>query len=253
MHFSLNINVLTLEMTSSQKGNVLFLILIAVALFAALAYAVTASSRGEKTSTTTEIGDVTAGRILNFATALQAGVLRLSTIKGVPPAELKYNNDVSTSIDGSTYFMGAMGTPSDPSLYVFHPQGGGVVAQKFEDAVTPCIGCGTAQLKGGHFNIVWINLPGSGTELGDVVMLITDLRDDACQAINRKLGFDFIPNVVLGAGNVIAAATTPPSGMPATTGVTTADFDAINGKQMYCVKKANSPIRNHFFTVLKAY
>ncbi len=240
-------------MTSSQKGNVLFLILIAVALFAALAYAVTSSSRGGKTSTATEIGDVTAGRALNFATALQTGVLRVSTIKGVPPGQLAYNNDVTTNMDGSAYPLGTLGTPSDPSLYVFHPQGGGVIAQKFEDAVTPCVGCGTGQIKGGHFNIVWINLPGVGTELGDVAMVVADLRDDACQAINRKIGFDFIPNVVLGAGNPISAWTTPPSGLAATTGVTTADFDAINGKQMYCVKKTNSPVRNQFFTILKAY
>lgn len=235
-----------------QSGNVLFLILIAVALFAALAYAITSSSRGGRTSTTTEVGDVTAGRILNFTTAVQAAVLRISTIKGVPPAELKYNNDVTMSYDGTIY-MGALGTPSDPSLYVFHPQGGGVPAQKFEDAVTPCIGCGTAQVKGGHFTINWVNMPGMGTEAADIVMIILDLRDDACQAINRRQGFDYIPNVNLGGGNVITASTTPPMGYPTITGNTSADQTAVEGKMIYCAKKTNAPVRNHYMAVIKAY
>lgn len=238
----------------SQNGNVLFLILIAVALFAALSYAVTSSNRGGKTSMTSENGDLGASRILNFTTAVQGAVLRLSTIKGVTVPELKYNNDVTTTFDGSTYPMGAMGTPADPSLYVFHPLGGNIPAQKFEDVVTPCVGCGTAQVKSGHFGIYWILAPGVGTDdTGDVVMQILDLRDDACLAINRKQGIDFIPNLTYGGGGWIQSYTTPQPSLIPTTGVTTADFDAVNGKLSYCFKKNNTPVRNIYLSVLKAY
>lgn len=238
---------------SRQSGNVLFLILIAVALFAALAYAITSSNRGGKTGTASETGELGAGRILNFTTAVQAAVLRLSTIKGVPVPELKYNNDVSTAFDNVTYLLGTMGTPSDPSLYVFHPQGGGVPAQKFEDLVTPCSGCGTGALKSGHFGIHWLLMPGNGTSEPDAAFLIADLRDDACLAINKKLGIDFIPNITFGGGPWIYSSATPPAGLTPSTGSTTADFNAIDGKSAYCFKKINSPVRNVFLSVLKAY
>ena len=240
-------------MEKTQSGNVLFLILIAVALFAALSYAITSSNRGGKTNMSSETGEIVAGRILNFTTAVQGAVLRLSTMKGVTVPELQFNNDVSTSFDGTIYFLGAMGTPSDPSLYVFHPQGGNIPAQKFEDAVTPCIGCGNAQLKSGHFGMFWIMAPGVCTDTGDVVLQIADLRDDACLAINKKLGINFIPNLVFGGGGWLKDYVTPQPSLIPTTGVTTADYNAVDGKLTYCFKKTNSPVRNIFISVLKAY
>lgn len=240
-------------MKKTQSGNVLFLILIAVALFAALSYAVTSSNRSGKTNLTSEAGEIGAGRVLNYATAVQGAVLRLSTIKGVTVPELKFNNDVTTSFDGSTYLQGAMGTPSDPSLYVFHPQGGGVPAQKFEDLVTACSGCGTGTVKSGHAAVFWIKAPGVGTDTGDVVLQVMDLRDDACLAINKKLGINFIPNVTYGGGGYVQDYVTPQPALLSTTGVTTADYDAIDGKLSYCIKKTNSPVRNIFISVLKVY
>lgn len=241
-------------MNRNQQGNVLFLILIAVALFAALSYAVTSSNRSGKTNMTSESGEIVAGRILNFTTAVQGAVLRLSTVKGLPAQELKYNNDVSMLMDNTTYTMGAMGTPSDPSIYVFHPQGGNIPAQKFEDAITACSGCSTANPKSGHFAIYWTPAPGVGiTGTSDVILMIQDLRDDACLAINKKVGISFIPNIVFGGGMIVHDTATPPTTQSATSGVTTADLNAIDGKLNYCFKKTNGAVRNQFISVLKAY
>lgn len=242
-------------MKKNQSGNVLFLILIAVALFAALSYAVTSSNRSGKTSITSESGELAASRILNFTTAVQGAVLRLSTVKGVTPPELKYNNDVSTSYDGSTYVHGAMGTPSDPSLYVFHPLGGNIPAQKFEDAVTPCSGCGGTPVKGGHFAISWMRMVEAGTnDLAELAVMIGDLREDACLAINKKLGIDFIPNVNWnGGGGYVQDSVTSPSWLPIMTGNTAADTTAITGKPTICLKKTNPPIRYMYLSIIKAY
>ncbi|GBH32909.1 hypothetical protein, partial [Sphingobium xenophagum] len=68
--------------TRSQRGNVLFLILLGVALFAALNYAVTSSMRGEGKSGSSESYELAVTQILQWATTLQHTVAR-----DLPPAE----------------------------------------------------------------------------------------------------------------------------------------------------------------------
>lgn len=242
--------MLTWDMKSPQNGNVLFLILIAVALFAALSYAVSSSSRSGNGTVSKEKAEAQAGRVLNFATAVQSAALRLSIGKGVTVQELKFNNDSVKRLDDNLAH-GSLGSPADPSLYIFHPQGGGISPQLFEDLTRECIGCGSTQIKSGHFNFVWLNLPDTGTEQSDAVLLVIDINDDVCLAINKRIGIDFIPNVTF-AGDILSSHLTPPS-LTQVAGSTTADQEAIRGKLTYCSRKTNSPIRNNFITVLKAY
>ena len=62
---------------NSSRGNVLFLILIAVALFAALSYAVTSSSRGGGSNASSEKGVIGAGEIMDLFASYDAAVMRL--------------------------------------------------------------------------------------------------------------------------------------------------------------------------------
>lgn len=78
---------------NNQRGNVLFLILIAVALFAALSYAVTQSSRsGGDSSRETNI--LNAAQLTQYPTSVRTAVLRL-VIDGFQDTGLLFNNPAS--------------------------------------------------------------------------------------------------------------------------------------------------------------
>ena len=111
-----------MDSSHSQSGNVLFLILIAVGLFAALSYAITKSSGGGKTSTTTEKAQLSQGVIDSYTAAVNGGVMRLQ-MRGC------------TTID---YKTPTQWGAEDHKCQVFHPQGGGVIWQDI--ALPPCSG-----------------------------------------------------------------------------------------------------------------
>lgn len=66
----------------SQRGNILFLILLAVILFAALSYAVTSSMRGGGNNAAKESAQTEASHILNYFTQIDTAVQRMMMTGG---------------------------------------------------------------------------------------------------------------------------------------------------------------------------
>lgn len=64
-------------MRRSERGNILFMILIAVALFAALSYAVTSSSRGGSKGIGEERARLLASRIVQYGTSIEQAVINV--------------------------------------------------------------------------------------------------------------------------------------------------------------------------------
>lgn len=91
-----------------QSGNVLFLILIAVVLFAALSYAVTKSSSGGGGNISREQAKLDQAELENYLLAVHTGVQRLTIVRGcesvdfTPPADW---------------------VAGDKSCHLFHPDG----------------------------------------------------------------------------------------------------------------------------------
>ncbi len=235
-------------MKSRQSGNVLFLILIAVALFAALSYAVTLSSRGGGNNTAKESASTGAARVFNFETALRAAITRLMTIHGIDIFSLSFNNDIYKSINGTLIFS-AMGTPVNPSFYVFHPQGGSVSPQIFPDISIPCPTCAAGLMAPGHLNIQFINVPDVGTATADLSAGIFNLNKDVCLALNEKNGISFIPVANVTFAN-FEGTTSIPAVAPAS-GVTSADLDAIKGKTSFCFLENTSTNRYIYRMILQ--
>ena len=78
----------------NEKGNVLFLILIAVVLFAALSYAVSQSNQtsGDISS---EEAELAAAEIINYFAAIQGEAQRLNLVHGVPYYNINLGNNNS--------------------------------------------------------------------------------------------------------------------------------------------------------------
>lgn len=111
-----------------HNGNALFLILIAVALFAALSYAITQSGRGSG-STTRETDALTAARIAQYGAAVQSAITRLKLTGGCSDTQISFES----SQTGTQYQNTS--APSDNSCHVFSAAGGGVTFMPMDTSV----------------------------------------------------------------------------------------------------------------------
>lgn len=102
-----------------QDGNALFLILIAVALFAALSYAITSSGRGGG-NIDRETNKIAAAQILDSANALQRAVQKLQILNGCSDTQLSFEND---TVAGYTNTGDPRG---DETCHIFKSDGAGL-------------------------------------------------------------------------------------------------------------------------------
>ena len=157
-----------------EKGNVLFLILIAVALFAALSYAVTQSTRSGGGSTEKEKAILSSASMTQGPTAMRTALIRM-VLGGVDVADLQFNTPAN--------FAAA----SDNSLLVFHPAGGGAVYQLAASDLM------SGQSQGvwfynANFDIPEIGTDGSGGN--DIIAFLPNITQAVCRQINEEFSID---------------------------------------------------------------
>ncbi len=187
-----------------QRGNILFLILLAVVLFAALTYAITGSQRGGVKDISDEKADLLASQIIQQATNIQQAVLRLKTTGGCTDAQISFQPTASTPRSYAN-----ANAPADKHCHIFDPAGAGVPfqeppAEAFDPALSGQTYYSGATNFFGHFLISKnIYIPRLGTDGGptgtDLVILYPYLRSAVCTKINQKLGTP--SNIVWNTGN----------------------------------------------------
>lgn len=171
-------------MNSPQKGNALFLILIAVALFAAVTYAITQTGRGGSSSAGKEQASIDGTRIIDYAGELQAAVTRL-TINGCKESQLNFK---SSQFNLGNY-DNTVTTLTDGSCDIFNPAGGGVSFQKPPASVqalgiSDYIITGSIAISGLGTGTTGPTVQASETEL----MFISLVPKDVCVSMNNHLG-----------------------------------------------------------------
>lgn len=192
-------------MRKNQSGNALFLILIAVALFAALSYAVTQSGRGGG-NIDRENTEIAASQITQYAELISQSVLRLRLINGCTESELNFNfdsdGDGNVNNDAGDSYNNP-NSPTDLSCHVFHPNGGGVPFQDLSQ-FSPTTG------PQGILIVGTTSVEDIGTPAPEL-MLVSVITPELCDVINRNLGIDpdnVDDNIASGSGTLFTGTFT---------------------------------------------
>lgn len=157
-----------------EKGNVLFLILIAVALFAALSYAVTQSTRSGSGTADKEKSLLSSSAMTQHPTAMRTSLIRM-VLAGVDVTDIVF--------DSPSNFGGV----SDLTEAVFHPTGGGAVFQ----AAPADVMSGTSQgtwFYNGNWDIPFIGIDGAGGN--DVIAFLPGITETVCRSINEEFAIN---------------------------------------------------------------
>lgn len=160
-----------------ENGNVLFLILIAVALFAALSYAVTSSTRLGENNAENEASSIDVAQVLQACTTLRQHADRF-LFNGMSDTQMQLNN---------------AGDPTDPcrtgAQCLFGPQGGGAiipippVRKGAKGAMTP------VQMEYEFYSRAdGMYLPGYNSNKPLAMFMAQNLSADFCRKINTSLG-----------------------------------------------------------------
>lgn len=170
-----------------QRGNVLFLILIAVALFAALGYAITQSSRGGG-SAEKETLRIAAAQFLQIGAAMRGNVQRM-VVAGTPVANIRLHPDNSPepgcdATDTTCLFSPAGGGMSTPKLnilpnIIYEAGGGPGLMQANESSLT--------------IGLPSIHVIGVGTSAADMIIDVYNVKKSFCETVNNILGISGIP------------------------------------------------------------
>lgn len=164
---------------SQSGGNALFLILIAVALFAALAYAITQSGRGSG-SVSREQGLLSVAQMLQYASGIEQAVQRMRLVNNCSLAQISFENDTVAGYENTL-------SPTDLSCHVFDPAGGGQVWQNPPSGI-PKIGNG--YYFSGCYRMGRSQQVNGSWHRAALLMFLGGLTREQCLEINRRLGVD---------------------------------------------------------------
>lgn len=175
---------MTKYQNNRESGNVLFLILVAVALFAALSYAVSSSTRsGSSNGGQQEDTEIIASSILQYASGMAMAIDKMRLSKGCSESDISFETPLLSYDHTHT-------PPAVDKCKVFHPSGGGYTYQEninWYNVASYNTGYKSwATFITGDYNIVDV-----GTDESDLIMFILPLTLDVCNKINEKLGVTY--------------------------------------------------------------
>ena len=237
---------------SGERGNVLFLILIAVALFAALSYAVTQSSRSGGGDANSETNLINSATLTQYPAGVRTAIIRMMISNNVDVADLSFN--VPSDFGNLT--------PNE-AHGVFHPSGGGATytqgpAEVMAGGTTP----GTW-----HFNSEnEINQVGTtaGGDAGtantaDVIAFLPDISLSVCNRVNGELGLPATPPIdtgiifttdMIAVGGVEAGVGAAGAG-PTLGEATTATSSGLDGRPFGCFQNGAGGIYVYYHVLIE--
>ena len=215
-------------MNQSPRGNVLFLILIAVALFAALSYAVTSSTRSSSGNINSDKDSLIASQILQYGATIASAKDRMRLINGCSATDLSFEWQGSPDYDNYAHSPAVA-----DKCKLFNPAGGGVTFRTMRQLVAPDMleGDDTYTADDALWFAGDIGIHQVGTTAPDLIYSVWYLSKSVCQEINKKLGITspLTTAEVTSASNIFTGV------YPATARAIVGDNDtALAGKSSGC-------------------
>lgn len=183
-----------------QSGNVLFLILIAVALFAVLSYAVTSSTRSGGGSITKEKAKSNAAAIIEYGASLRSAIMRMKVSNGCTNTNLDFSNTIYKKNTGTAMNSANSTAPADKKCHLFAAEGGNLPAIvppiTALDAANPLLlisgetNMGAAAIRVRQMKGIGTDGPAGTESANDIIFGYDFLNKETCMAINDILGID---------------------------------------------------------------
>lgn len=169
----------------SENGNVLFYILIAVVLIAALSFAVAQSGRGNVQTLSKDRASLFASEILEFTTNVANAVAQLK-LRGCNADEISFEN----AIIAGDYAHSPL---ADDECKIFHPAGGGLSYTKpntdwLDSNFSAQFGYGDYIFSATRVTDTASSFELGGTTDEDLVLFLPFLNQTVCDAIHDKTG-----------------------------------------------------------------
>lgn len=248
-----------------RNGNVLFLILLAVALFAALSYAVTQAGRSGGKDISDEVLMLKASEITQYLDLIRFRVQR-ATINGHPDYALDfYNTTWGRHLEADPLTPGGIPTTaqnnscSDERCRMFQSAGGPIPEKVFGYEILPggmdhdYWPIGNSWLYPGHVFFSTIHIENVGSSAPELVAYIPYVSRDFCETFNTHVGFT--QNFPYGAPvdsptGVGGAYSGTLSSMPTSAAFLGDDSSDISGKHAFCSKDNAGGTRYIIYYVL---
>ena len=229
---------------TGERGNVLFLILIAVALFAALSYAVTQSSRSGGGDASRETNLISGAQITQYPAGVRTTLVRM--IIG--------NTEVNTlEFNSPSDFGNCTGAPATHGRCVFYPSpdGGGATYTlapgdiMVSNTATPWIFNAENEI-----NRVGISVGGDtpSAASADIIAFLVGVDTSVCERINEELGLGTsIPaeTAIDVATEMINPDGATPTSIGAGGGTIGDDVAAFNGQPFGCFSQGGNNVYYH--------
>ena len=175
----------------NQQGSAIIWILIAIAIFAALNFAITSGSRTGTQNISKEQARLAATEILDYARAIKQAVQTLQ-INGCSDTDISFENSVVAGYEHTP--------PARDECKVFHPAGGGLNYLKPEeewmDGTSVTENNYQTWFTNSRSHIIGLGIDSNGgacsSGTGDCKELITGIpfiKKEICMAVNKKLGW----------------------------------------------------------------
>ncbi len=169
------------NLNQSQNGNAIMIILVAVALFAALSFVFSNTSRNSSGFVTDAEADAYANQIIAYGNEVKQAVKRLR-LRGCSDTEISFENSI---ISGYTN----PNSPTDRSCHVFDTAGGGL-----NFTSPPRNSFDESEVNAGFYafsGLMNINLVGETNDnatSSELYVISNFIDKEVCQKINARLG-----------------------------------------------------------------
>lgn len=176
--------------SSYQSGNVFFLILAAVAMFAALAWVFTQNSRQSSGALTSEQTRLAAQEIVAYGNQMAEAVQKLK-LRGCTDIQMDFSGGGSKKGNGTLYPYSNSNAPADGSCNVFNANGGKMSPPSMTaGSIDPLLPT-QSWMHSQSFFVSASRVAGVGNDTtSDLILWYGRLTKDTCYAINKLLGLN---------------------------------------------------------------